>query len=394
MFQCFNSLVSFRVSSSHPVLGDETGGGAGEQDCMPRLENSLLRTARQLHPLLPTLLRPCRDLESARNELRWLREHAVALDVSSNDGDSKSIRPRWQHILREFCYERGRGKPLQYILGTQPFGGLEMLCRPKVLIPRAETESITTRLASILPRLLDDKSPQSLRILDLCTGTGCISYLLYSLLSPTFHDLRLCAVDVSSAATKLTRDNLEHNIRLGHLPLIARKQISSARDDIFDEEGDKAWRNGNWDVVVSNPPYLSNNAFDKDTSRSVRNFEPRIALMPTPSQMSAKNSPSNGPIGGDAFFPRLLQIAQNADARVLLLEVADMDQAVRVGRMVLESGIWSGCEIWRDWDDGVRSGKGERMEIGGKKVEVKGEGHGRAVLAWRRDGGRIVGDVG
>lgn len=101
---------------------------------MPRLQSSLLRRARHLHPLLPRLLRPCRDLASARNELRWLREHAIRADPFQ--AKPNQTRLRWQQYLSQLCRERARGKPLQYILGSQPFGSLEILCRPKVLIPR------------------------------------------------------------------------------------------------------------------------------------------------------------------------------------------------------------------------------------------------------------------
>ena len=89
---------------------------------MPRLSPSYLRRAHSLSPLLPLLLRSCRDLPTARNELRWLREHVLAGPCSKS--------------LYELCVERSKGKPLQYILGNQPFGDINVLCEPGVLIPR------------------------------------------------------------------------------------------------------------------------------------------------------------------------------------------------------------------------------------------------------------------
>lgn len=79
---------------------------------------------------------------------------------------------------------------------------------------------------------------------------------------------------------------------------------------------------------------------------------------------------------------------------MLLVEVADMEQAIRVAGMVLEKGNggWEGCEIWRDWPAGGGERGGEEVEVQGEKVGVRGEGNGRAVLAWRgQDGGRMVG---
>ncbi len=98
---------------------------------MPRLSNSLLRHARHTNPLLPLLLRTCRDLSSAQNELRWLREHVVTVTKAC------PLRRTWQEHLHQLCIQRSRGKPLQYILGNQPFGDLDIICKPGVLIPRS-----------------------------------------------------------------------------------------------------------------------------------------------------------------------------------------------------------------------------------------------------------------
>lgn len=102
---------------------------------MPRLSNSLLRHAHHINPLLPLLLRTCRDLSSARNELRWLREHVLTT--------TKALSPPrpWQH-LHQLCVQRSRGKPLQYILGNQPFGDLDIICKRGVLIPRSVYDAL------------------------------------------------------------------------------------------------------------------------------------------------------------------------------------------------------------------------------------------------------------
>ena len=97
---------------------------------MPRLSPAYLNHAYNENPLLPLLLRACRDLPSARNELRWLREHV----------EQSARQPRLStnaiHRLKRLCISRSKGKPLQYILGSQPFGELDIKCRPGVLIPR------------------------------------------------------------------------------------------------------------------------------------------------------------------------------------------------------------------------------------------------------------------
>lgn len=138
---------------------------------MPRLPIPLLRTASSLHPCLPLLLRACRDLNSAQNELRWLQEH-VSSKFPSPDHEwqqrplgyargrsgrigrheqnfnlSRRLRcsrrhllpsrcSRWDQVLYRQCLARSRRMPLQYILGDQPFGAVNVLCRRGVLIPR------------------------------------------------------------------------------------------------------------------------------------------------------------------------------------------------------------------------------------------------------------------
>lgn len=107
---------------------------------MPRIPTSLILKSYRENPLLPSLLKECRTLESARNELRWLREGAIKASKNNNNAARHAsqieARSSWQLALWKMCALRSRGKPLQYILGDQPFGELEILCEKGVLIPR------------------------------------------------------------------------------------------------------------------------------------------------------------------------------------------------------------------------------------------------------------------
>lgn len=112
---------------------------------MPRLSRKLLSRAYNISPLLPALLRTCRTLPSARNELRWLREHVDTNFPSMKYGEDQNYS-----LLAHLCRQRSRGVPLQYLLGSQPFGELDIICRPGVLIPRyispkySKTRSLTS----------------------------------------------------------------------------------------------------------------------------------------------------------------------------------------------------------------------------------------------------------
>lgn len=126
----------------------------------------------------------------------------------------------------------------------------------------------------------------------------------------------------------------------------------------------------------------------------MRNHEPKSALVPPPAHSSLDGDGGAEEAAGDTFYPRLLDLAEQVGAQVLLVEVADMEQAGRVARMVLAEGkgVWEGCEVWRDWPAAEGEGEGEAVELDGGTVRIKGEGNGRAVLAWRGgDGERMIG---
>ncbi|KAF8894033.1 S-adenosyl-L-methionine-dependent methyltransferase, partial [Infundibulicybe gibba] len=107
----------------------------------------------------------------ARIELRWLRQ--AQADIP---------------LLTQLISRRADGEPLQYILGTQPFGPLNLLTRPPVLIPRPETEHWTHALAD----LISPSAQSPVTLLDLGTGSACIPLLLAHLWPPAvppFHVL-------------------------------------------------------------------------------------------------------------------------------------------------------------------------------------------------------------
>ncbi|GME49479.1 s-adenosyl-l-methionine-dependent methyltransferase [Neofusicoccum parvum] len=337
---------------------------------MPRLPPRLLRHARRLDALLPRLLLACRDLASARNELRWLREHAV-----------KHAPAAWPSRLRSMVRQRALGRPLQYILGTEFFGDLEIACRPGVLIPRQETAASITHLVERLQS--SPALPNQLRVLDLCTGTGCIPLLFEDL----FRDFRaaphlqLVGVDISPRCLSLARYNGQ---RCGS------RRTAFARADVLAE--DLASSPGcaaplmhllrekdllQWDVLISNPPYISPQAFVQTTTRSVRNFEPKLALVPPPLDASTEDH-------GDLFYPRLLDVADRVQAKVVLFETADTDQAIRVAEMARLRGSWQGIEVWRD-EPAAKDMTSIPIVEGVSGFRTVGRGNGRSVVCWRAE---------
>jgi methylase of polypeptide subunit release factors len=266
---------------------------------------------------------------------------------------------------------------------------------------RPETASAISYLLSRFRLAKSSAFPQELNILDLCCGTGCISLLsAYSFpyRNTGVKELQVLGVDISSKAVALATQN-QQNVLPDATSAIQRRTIANSTfikaDILLESSTDKDPREAaplldrleqraqlNWDLVISNPPYISPHAWNTSTTHSVRKFEPKIALVPPAPPSNTRISDEDQ---GDLFYPRLLQIADRVSAKILLMEVADMAQAERISTMVEESGIWDGVEIWCDEpslaDTHVMFGS----------IKVRGQGHGRSVFCWRGHGGPWLG---
>jgi release factor glutamine methyltransferase len=152
--------------------------------------------------------------------------------------------------------ERTSGKPLQYITGHQEFWGLDFKVSPAVLIPRSETEHL---VEAALELVRSDSKQSRMRIVDVGTGSGCIAVSLASELA----DAELHAVDISVEALEMARENAKR------LRFDGRVQ--------FHESDLLSGVTGEFDLVVSNPPYVGQCERDK-VQREVREHEPEMAV--------------------------------------------------------------------------------------------------------------------
>lgn len=157
---------------------------------------------------------------------------------------------------------------------------------------------------------------------------------------------------------RLARANRTHNIAAGVLPPAARANVVFARADVLRPA--RVLPRARAHVVVANPPYVSRGGLARATARSVRNWEPWLAL--------------GGGDDGDRFYPLVESIARRVEARVLLVEVGGWEQAERVREAWAAGGRWEGVNVWLDY-----------------------AGKGRGVVAWRggwgwvKDGPTTVG---
>lgn len=257
---------------------------------------------------------------------------------------------------------------------------------------RQDTAASVTHLAGLLRNA--QKLPLELRLLDLCTGTGCIPLLFRHELYAAREDvnLRILGVDVSDKALQLARLNMQRLHTSRSHGKDAKTQLIKAdvlKNPFVDQFGGplplKSALNhykmpSFWDILISNPPYISPIAYWKSTARSVRHYEPELALVP-PSKISMSDTAQ-----GDVFYPHLLEIARDVEAKIVLLEVADTAQALRVAQRAHALRIFDGIEIWRD-----NPGHSPASPPEDGKIAIIGAGNGRSVVCWRGAGASWLG---
>lgn len=153
--------------------------------------------------------------------------------------------------------KRGRRWPLAYVLGSQPFMGLDMEVAPGVLIPRPETEELVERAL----RLLASSGRGNPRVLEIGTGSGCVAVAL----ARSLPRARVVATDISLVALDLALRNARRHRCAG--------RVCFMREDVR-RPGPRlsAWA----DLVVSNPPYVPSGDIASLEPEVLR--EPRLAL--------------------------------------------------------------------------------------------------------------------
>lgn len=150
---------------------------------------------------------------------------------------------------------RTTGEPLQYITGHQQFWGLDLEVDPSVLIPRPETEHLVEAAIEVL------RTKAAARVIDVGTGSGCIALAL----AREMPQVEIEAVDISPQALTVARCNAQ---RLG------LDRVNFAVSDLLEKF---LAQGAQFDMVVSNPPYVGEGEADK-LQVEVREHEPHCAL--------------------------------------------------------------------------------------------------------------------
>ena len=244
-------------------------------------------------------------IEDADSEARIILRETAGLSATDIHGrPDDEITSDIYNEIQTIIKRRLMREPLQYIYGRWDFMGLSFAVRPGVLIPRPDTEIM---VETVMGRLHD-----GMRILDLCTGTGCIliSLLKYS------NGCEGVGVDISTEALALAQENADN--------INNSASISFLQGDLYGALTEMVTPI-TFDIIVSNPPYIPADVIDT-LEPEVKKYEPRLALD-----------------GGDDGLDIIRRIIDGAQAHLikggeLFLEMG-YDQGPSVSALMREAGF-------------------------------------------------------
>jgi len=200
-----------------------------------------------------------RGVASPRLQVELLLAHVLKMPrMNLYLNFERALPAKEVDTLRELVRRRGQREPLQYILGSTSFCGLELSVSRHVLVPRPETEMLAERAWNFLGKLPPESQPCAL---DLGTGSGCLAIAL-AVRAP---HARLAATDLSDEALNMARQNASR--------LKVATRIEFHRGDGFAALN----KDQRFDLIVSNPPYIATSEI-QTLEPEVRDYEPRMAL--------------------------------------------------------------------------------------------------------------------
>ncbi len=201
-------------------------------------------------------------IEDSRKEAELILSRCIGIGRVTLYRDNPELSAVEEEKIKKVLERRQKREPIQYIIGDVDFYGLNIVVGPGVLIPRPETEHLVDEAIKAVTRNAShvtsgDQSPSrvtrhELRILDLCTGSGCIALSL----ARHFPLSAVVGVDISEKALQYAQANAVRN---------GIKNVSFINGNMFEPvEGRK------FDIIVSNPPYIKR--------REIEGLDPEIKL--------------------------------------------------------------------------------------------------------------------
>ena len=274
-----------------------------------------------------------KSIESARLEGEILLAHVlqckrIDLYTSFNRILTEDELSRFKELVKR----RAAGCPVQYITGKTEFFSTELAVRRGALIPRPETEVLVEETIKILSAPAEENVSERL-LLDIGTGSGNIPVAILKHVPM----LKVYATDISDATLELAAENAAR--------YDFSKYILFLHGGLFEPLADLNLE-GSFDIVVSNPPYVSPEEYE-NLSSSIRDFEPPEALVAE---------------DGGLFFHK--KIIENADKylrpKAFLLMECGATQAPSLQSILQETGRYDSIETIKDYSGILRVVKARR----------------------------------
>lgn len=195
------------------------------------------------------------NIESYTFEAKCIIQHVFNINFNQLIlNGNQMVNEKLLKKITDIIKKRSSGYPLQYILGEWEFYGFKFLVGEGVLIPRQDTETLVEYIISVANSI---KTP---RILDLCSGSGCIAITLEKMLPNS----TVCAVEFSKEALNYLTQNIKLN----------NSNVTVFEGDVLNKDFTSYFEN--FDIIVSNPPYLTKN--DICNLQEEVKHEPNLAL--------------------------------------------------------------------------------------------------------------------
>lgn len=197
-----------------------------------------------------------------RRDAELILSHILGIEIAQLYIYEQKVEPQVKDLFYQFVRQRNKGVPIQYVLRSAEFMGIDLLVCPGVFIPRPETELLVENTLVYMQILYENRQKKAytpVYVLDLCCGCGNIAISL----TKYFINCKIVASDLSLLALKVARFNAK---RYG-----VSERVLFVQNNLFDGLGQ-----AKFDVIVSNPPYISRYEFNDLPSEVL--FEPTLAL--------------------------------------------------------------------------------------------------------------------
>ncbi|MDA0589547.1 MAG: peptide chain release factor N(5)-glutamine methyltransferase [Planctomycetota bacterium] len=254
--------------------------------------------------------------ESPRLDAEILLAHARGCQrIQLYTNYDTPLEPEQRAKMRELVKRRATLEPVAYLVGFREFFGLDFEVGPGVFIPRPDTETLVVTLLEVAKEMT---SPETLRVLDVCTGTGCIPISVAANCPRAI----VTAVELDENVVKMAQRNAEKNN--------VASRVRILQGNLFEPLSPDA----QFEFIASNPPYVTDEEMD-ELQPDVRFHEPHLAL--------------RGGRDGLDIVRRLLAEAPSRLARggVMLMEIAG-EQAETVRQLYAETGQFEAADIAKD----------------------------------------------